>query len=70
MKKVLPGERKAASPNISIGGTLNSDKNRIADSFNKYFKSSVTRLLESVSIPTPSRHYTDFRTCAPLYHFT
>ena len=48
MKKVLSGKRKAASPNISIGGTLNSDKNRIADSFNKYFTSSVIRMLESV----------------------
>ena len=48
MKKVLSGKRKAASPNISIRGTLNSDKNRIADSFNKYFTSSVIRMLESV----------------------
>ena len=67
MKKVLPGERKAASPNISIDGTLTSDKNRIADSFNQYFTSSVTRLWESVRTscvssvsPTPSRHYPDF----------
>ena len=35
IKKVLPGERKAASSNISIDGTLTSDKNRIADFFNK-----------------------------------
>ena len=66
IKKVLPGERKAASPNISIDGTLTSDKNRIADSLNQYFTSSVTRLLESVrtscgssASPTPSRHYPD-----------
>ena len=47
-KKVLPGERKAAAPNIFIDGTLTSDKNRIADSFNKYFTPSVTGLLDSV----------------------
>ena len=35
MKKILPGERKAQSPNISIGGTLTSDKSLITDSFNK-----------------------------------
>ena len=46
---------------------LDLDKNRIADSLNKYFTSSATRLLESVwtscgfnAIPTPSRHYPDF----------
>ena len=66
-KKVLPGERKAASPNISIDETLTSDKNRIADSFNKYFTSSVTGLLDSVwtscgssASPTLSRHYPNF----------
>ena len=37
MKKILRGGRKAASPNISIGGTLTSDKNLISDSFNKFF---------------------------------
>ena len=47
-KKILLGESKDASSNISIGGTLTSDKNLIADSFNKFFTSSVTRLLESV----------------------
>ena len=68
-KKFYLEKRKAASPNISIGGTLNSDKNRIADSFNKYFTSSVIRMLESVwtwtsgsrASPTPSRHYPDFK---------
>ena len=48
MKKILPGKRKDASPNISIGGNLISDKNLIAESFNKFFTSSVTQLLESV----------------------
>ena len=71
VKKSLPGERKAASPNIRIGGTLSSDKKLIVDSFNKFFTSSVTRLLKSVrsscgsgaspSPPAPSRHYPDFK---------
>ena len=72
MKKILPGERKAASLNISIGGTLTSDKNLIADSFNKFFSSSGTRLLESVwsycvsgGSPSqsvlPRRDYPDFQ---------
>ena len=46
---------------------LDFDKNRIADSINKYFTPSVTQLLESVrtscgfsASPTPSRHYPDF----------
>ena len=67
IKKVLPGERKAASPKISIDGTLTSDNNRIADSFNKYFTFCVTGLLDSVwtscgcsASPTPSRHHPDF----------
>ena len=46
---------------------MTSDKNRIADFFNKYYTSSVTGLLDSVETscgsfasPTPSRHYPDF----------
>ena len=53
MKKVFPGETKAASPTFL---------------FNKYFTSSVTRLLESVwtscgssASLTPSRHYPGFK---------
>ena len=52
MKKILPRKRKDASPNISIDGNLTTDKNLISESFNKFFTSSVTRLLESVqSLP-------------------
>ena len=73
MKKILPGKRKDASPNISIGGNLTSDKNLIAESFNKFFTSSVTRLLESVRScydhvrsfdqlsSVNSHHYPDFK---------
>ena len=71
MKKTLPGKRKNASSNISIGGTPTSDKNLIADSFNKFFTSSVTRLLESVrscgvsggspSQSVPPCRYPDFK---------
>ncbi len=64
MKKILPGKRKDASPNISVDGNLTTDKNLIAESFNKFFTSSVTRLLESVQsspiftsyFPSPDRH--------------
>ena len=71
MKKILAGGKRAALPNISIGGTLTSDKNLITNSFNKFFTSSVTRLLESMppccgsggspSQSVPSRLYPDFK---------
>ena len=70
MKKILPGEKRAASSNIRIDGTLSSDKSLIAGSFNKFFTSAVTRLLESArsscvsvanTIQLSTRLYPDFK---------
>ena len=46
MKKILPGEKKATSPNISVNGSVTSDKRCIADAFNKFFTSAATRFDE------------------------
>ena len=48
LKKILPGNKKSVSPNIRIQGTLSSDKNLIANSFNSFFTSTATRLYESL----------------------
>ena len=44
MKKILPGEKRATSPNISVNGSVTSDKRCIANPFNKFFASVATRL--------------------------
>ena len=46
MKKILPGEKKAVSPSIKTGETLSTDKKCIASSFNKFFTSAATRLVD------------------------
>ena len=70
MKKILPGEKRAASSNIRIDGSLSSDKSLIAGSFNKFFTSAVTRLLESArssgvsdanTIQLSTRQYPNFK---------
>ena len=45
MKKILPGEKRATSPNISVNGSVTSDKRCIANAFNKFFASAATRLM-------------------------
>ena len=55
MKKILPGENKAISPNISVNGSVTSDKRCIANAFNKFFASAATRLMSLVTfsgVPT------------------
>ena len=71
MKQFYLAKERLRVRTFLIGGTLTSDKNLIADSFNKYFTSSVTLPLESFrtscgsgTSPTqsaPSRHYPDFK---------
>ena len=45
MKKILPGEKRATFPNISVNGSVTSDKRCIANAFNKFFASAATRLM-------------------------
>ena len=45
MTKILPGEKKATSPNMSVNGSVTSDKRCIANAFNKFFASAATRLM-------------------------
>ena len=45
MTKILPGEKKATSPNMSVNGSVTSDKRCIANAFNKVFASAATRLM-------------------------
>ena len=55
MKKILPGENKAISPNISVNGSVTSDKRCIANAFNKFFASAATRLMSLITfsgVPT------------------
>lgn len=47
MKTILPGDVTCINKHF-YWRNLTSDKNLIADSFNKFFRSSVTRLLEPV----------------------
>ena len=37
MKKIMPREKRATSPNISVNGSVTSDKWCIANAFNKFF---------------------------------
>ena len=48
LKKILPGEKKTASPNICVQGTMSSDKKLIANAFNGFFINTAARLCESV----------------------
>ena len=45
MKKILPGEKRATSPNISVNESVTSDKRCIENAFNKFFASAATRLM-------------------------
>lgn len=45
MKKVLPGEKRATSPNVSVNGSVTSDKRCIANAFKKFFASAATPLM-------------------------
>ena len=51
MKKILPGEKKATSPNISVNGSVTSDKLCIANAFNNLFTSAATRLMSLLKFP-------------------
>ena len=45
IKKILQGEKRATSPNISVNGSVTSDKRCIANAFNTFFASAATRLM-------------------------
>ena len=48
MKKILPGEKKVTSPNIKINDVVSSDKQCIANAFNKFFASAASKLMATV----------------------
>ena len=48
MKKILPGEKKVTSPNIKVNGVVSSDKQCIANAFNKFFASAASKLMATV----------------------
>lgn len=69
MKKILPGEKNATSPNIKIDGVVSSDKQCIANAFNKFFSSAASKLMATLrstcghsqrNSNTPARQYPPF----------
>lgn len=48
MKKILSGEKKATSPNIKINAIVSSDKQCIANAFNKFFASTASKLMATL----------------------
>ena len=48
MKKILPGKKKVTSPNIKINGFVSSDKQWIANAFNKLFASAASKLMANL----------------------
>ena len=47
MKKIMPGEKRATSPNISVNGSVTSDKRCIANAFNNFFRAGSTASSQS-----------------------
>ena len=47
-KKILPEEENATSPNIKIDGVVSSDKQCIANAFNKFFASAASKLMATL----------------------
>ena len=45
IEKDSAGEKRATSPNISVNGSVTSDKRCIANAFNKFFASAATCLM-------------------------
>ena len=69
IKKILPGEKKATSPNITVDGVVSSDKQCIANAFNKFFASAASKLMATLrktcgnkqrDSDTPARQYPPF----------
>ena len=48
IKKILPVEKKATSPNIEVDGVVSSDKQCIANAFNKFFASAASKLMATL----------------------
>ena len=69
IKKILPGEKKATSPNNKVDGVVSSDKQCIANAFNKFFASAASKLMATLrktcgnkqrDSDTPARQYPPF----------
>ena len=50
MKKILLVEKKATSPFIKVDGVVSSEKQCIANAFNKFFASSASKLIATLRI--------------------
>ena len=69
MKKILPGEMKVTSPNIKVNGVVSSDKQCIANAFNKFFASAASKLMATVRSTCGHNlrdHYTSIRQYPPF----
>ena len=71
-KKILPGEEKATSPNMNINGLVSSDKQCIANAFNKFFASAASKLMATLR-STCGHNKRDPNTSCPsisAFHFS
>ena len=50
MKKILLGEKKVTSPYIKVDGVVSSEKQCIANAFNKFFASAASKLMATLRI--------------------
>ena len=59
MKKILPGEKKSSViKNIQVDGKLCTNNKKIANAFNMFFTSAVTRLRQSLDLGSNERRFT------------
>ena len=59
MKKILPGEKKpSVIKNIQVDGKLFASNKKIANAFNMFFTSAVTRLRQSLDLGSNARKFT------------
>jgi len=58
-KKILPGEKKSSIiKNIQVVGKLCTNNKKIANAFNMFFTSAVTRLRQSLDLGSNARKFT------------
>ena len=59
MKSILPGEKKSSPKTMDINGELCSDENRIANHFNSFFATAVSRMKQALGFEhSTNRHRT------------
>ena len=70
MKKILPGEKKSSVIKIiQVDGKLCTNNKKIANAFNMFFTSAVTRLRQSLDLGSNARKFTHVVNCESFTTF-